>query len=241
MADLKTTAIIAAAGLGKRYGEGIRKQFQLLNGKPLLVHSIDRFEESELIKEIILVVPEDSINYCHREIVERFRFKKIAKIIPGREQRQHSVESGFNSVSSETDVVVIHDGVRPLVTVGLINRVIKECLQSGGAIAAVPMRDTVKKSSARNHIEGTLSRESLWLAQTPQAFKYDLLKTAYEKTANDGFLGTDEASLVEQLGIQIKLVPGSQTNIKITTREDLLLGELLLKDGRKLLEIENYE
>jgi 2-C-methyl-D-erythritol 4-phosphate cytidylyltransferase len=236
MSDLKVTAIIAAAGLGKRFGEGIKKQFMPLGGKPLLVYSIEGFEESELTKEIILVVPEDSINYCQREVVERFRFKKITKIIPGGEERRHSVKSGFNSISTETDVVVVHDGVRPFVTVSLINEVIKECLKSGGAIAAIPVTDTVKKSSDNNHIENTLSRETLWLAQTPQAFKYDLLKMAYEKTDINGFLCTDESSLVETLGTRIKLVQGSQINIKITTPEDLLFGELILKDGRKLLE-----
>jgi 2-C-methyl-D-erythritol 4-phosphate cytidylyltransferase len=241
MSDLKVSAIIAAAGLGKRFREVIKKQFMPFGGKPLIVYSIERFEESELIKEIILVVSEDSTSYCQREIVDRYRFKKVTKIIRGGEERQHSVKSGFDSISNDTDVVVVHDGVRPFVTVSLIDEVIRECLKSGGAIAAIPVTDTIKKSSAKNDIEDTISREALWLAQTPQAFRYDLLKMAYEKTAIDGFLGTDESSLVERLGVPIGLVPGSQINIKITTHEDLLLGELMLKDGRKLLENKRHE
>src|SRR3972149_69375 len=189
MLNLKVAAIIAAAGLGKRFGEGLRKQFQPLSGKPLIVYSIERFEESELINEIILVVPKDSIIYCQRKIKDKFQFKKITKIIPGGKERQQ----------------------------------------------------TVKKSSTKNHVEGTLSRDALWLAQTPQAFQYNVLKSAYEKTENDGFLGTDESSLVERIGIRVTLVAGSQTNIKITTKEDLLLGELVLKEGTRLLDNDQYD
>ncbi len=241
MFNLKVAAIIAAAGLGKRFGEGLRKQFQPLSGKPLIVYSIERFEESKLINEIILVVPKDSINYCQREIKDKFQFKKITKIIPGGKERQQSVKMGFNSVSSETDVVLIHDGVRPFVTARMIDEVIKESLNTGGAIAAIPVKDTVKKSSTKNHVERTLSRDALWLAQTPQAFQYNVLKSAYEKTENDGFLGTDESSLVERIGIRVTLVVGSQTNIKITTKEDLLLGELVFKERTRLLDNDRYD
>lgn len=241
MLNLKVAAIIAAAGLGKRFGEGLRKQFQPLSGKPLIVYSIERFEEFKLINEIILVVPKDSINYCQREIKDKFQFKKITKIIPGGKERQQSVKMGFNSVSSETDVVVVHDGVRPFVTARMIDEVVKESLNTGGAITAIPVKDTVKKSSTKNHVERTLSRDALWLAQTPQAFQYNVLKSAYEKTENDGFLGADESSLVERIGIRVTLVAGSQTNIKITTKEDLLLGELVFKERTRLLDNDQYD
>jgi 4-diphosphocytidyl-2-methyl-D-erithritol synthase len=136
---------------------------------------------------------------------------------------------GFNSLSDDAEIVAVHDGVRPFAGVDLIERVIKHAQEFGGAIAALPIKDTVKKSSHESYIEKTMSRNSLWLAQTPQAFKYELLKRAYDESEKQGFLGTDESSLVERLGVQVKLVEGSQINIKITTEEDLLLAELILK------------
>jgi len=230
MAYLKTAAIIAAAGWGRRFGGGVKKQFQLLSGKPVLAYSIERFEKTPLIGEIVLVVPEDSISYCHKEIVKKFGFKKVTKVIPGGEERRHSVERGFNSLSDETDVVLVHDAVRPFVTAEMIEEVVEEASRSGGAIVAMPVKDTVKKSSSEGYIETTIPREFLWLAQTPQAFRYDVLKRAYEELEK-GFIVTDESSLLERVGTQIKLVRGSEFNIKITTEEDLILGELILKEG----------
>ncbi|MER3446139.1 MAG: 2-C-methyl-D-erythritol 4-phosphate cytidylyltransferase [Candidatus Dadabacteria bacterium] len=232
MIKVKAAAIIAAAGWGKRFSVDRRKQFQPLDGKPVIAHSIERFEESPSVGEIILVVSEDSIVYCREEIVKKFQFKKIAGIIPGGEERQHSVKKGFSSISNETDIVIVHDGVRPFITVDLIEGSIKEALESGGAIVAVPVRDTVKESY-EGYIKRTLPRESLWLAQTPQAFRYDILKRAYEMSEEDGFLGTDESSLVERLGIRVKLIWGSQMNMKITTEEDLLMAELALKEIKR--------
>jgi 2-C-methyl-D-erythritol 4-phosphate cytidylyltransferase len=231
MTHLKTAAIIAAAGSGRRFGGEVKKQFQLLCGKPILSYSIESFQKSRLVAEIILVVPEDSVSYCHEEIVDKFGFKKVTKIISGGEERQNSVEIGFNSISDKTDIVVVHDGVRPFITVKTIEEVIKEAIKSGGAIAAIPVKDTVKKSSTENYIERTIPRDSLWLAQTPQAFRYDVLKRAIERAKEDGFIGTDESSLVERVDIRVKLVKGSEFNIKITTEEDLLFGELILKEG----------
>lgn len=230
MVKVKAAAIIAAAGWGKRFSVGKRKQFQPLGGKPVIVYSIERFEESPSVGEIILVVSEDSIGHCREEIVKKFQFKKIKEVIPGGEERQHSVKRGFSSISNKTDIVIVHDGVRPFVTVDMIEESIKEALKSGGAIVATPVKDTVKESS-EGYIQRTLPRESLWLAQTPQAFRYDVLKRAYKMSEEDEFLGTDESSLVERLGIRVKLIRGSQINIKITTEEDLLLAELALKAG----------
>lgn len=228
MFKVKATAIIAAAGLGKRFSLRNRKQFQPLGGKPVIVHSIERFEQSPSIGEIILVVSEDSIGYCREEIVKKFRFKKITRIVPGGEERQHSVNRGFSSISNETDIVIVHDGVRPFVTVDLIEKAVKGALESGGAIVGIPANDTVKESY-EGYIQRTLPRESIWLAQTPQAFRCDILKRAYEMSEWDGFLDTDESSLVERLGIKVKLVRGSQMNIKITTREDLRFAESALR------------
>jgi 2-C-methyl-D-erythritol 4-phosphate cytidylyltransferase len=238
MASLKTTAIIVAAGKGKRFGVGVKKQFQLLSGKPVIAHSIGCFEKSDSIGEIVLVVPEDSIDYCRKEIVEKFGFKKVTKVVPGGEERQDSVEKGFNSVSEDVDLVLIHDGVRPFVTLQLIDAVIKEAARSGAAIIAMPAKDTVKKISADGFIESTIPREFIWLAQTPQAFRYDVLKKAYGRIKGRASKFTDESSLVEEVGVRVKLVKGSLLNIKITTEEDLLLGELILKEGIYKNEIE---
>ncbi len=230
MSDPKTAAIVVAAGLGARFRGTVKKQFQNLFGKPVLSYSIEILESSSLVEEIVLVVPDDSIDYCHSEVIERFGFKKITKIIPGGKERRHSVERGFNSLSDKIDVVLIHDGVRPFINNRMVEEVIKEASISGGAIVAIPVKDTVKRSSPANYIETTISRESLWLAQTPQAFRHDVLRTAYEKL-EDGFIFTDESSLIERLGIRVKLVKGSEFNIKITTAEDLFLGELIFREG----------
>ena len=232
MASLKITAIIVAAGKGIRFGgEGVKKQFQLLSGKPVIAHSIECFEKSDSVGEIVLVVPEDSIDYCRKEIVEEFGFKKVTKVVPGGEERQDSVEKGFNSVSEDVDLVLIHDGVRPFVTLQLIDAVIKEAARSGAAIIAIPAKDTVKKTSADGFIESTIPRELICLAQTPQAFRYDVLKKAYRRIKGRASKFTDESSLVEEVGVRVRLVKGSLLNIKITTEEDLLLGELILKEG----------
>ncbi|MGH7889483.1 MAG: 2-C-methyl-D-erythritol 4-phosphate cytidylyltransferase [Thermodesulfobacteriota bacterium] len=230
MSDPKTAAIVVAAGLGTRFGGTVKKQFQNLFGKPVLSYSIEVLESSSTVEEIVLVVPDDSLAYSDREIIARFGFKKITKIIPGGKERRHSVERGFNSLSDKIDVVLIHDGVRPFINNRMVEEVIKEASISGGAIVAIPVKDTVKRSSPTNYIETTISRESLWLAQTPQAFRHDVLRTAYEKL-EDGFIFTDESSLIERLGIRVKLVKGSEFNIKITTEEDLLLGELIFREG----------
>jgi len=230
MSDVKTSAIIVAAGLGSRFRGTVKKQFQNLLGKPVLSYSIETLESSPLVEEVVLVVPDDSIDYCHSEVIGRFGFKKITKVIPGGKERRHSVERGFNSLSDEIDVVLVHDGVRPFINIRMVEEVIKEASISGGAIVAIPVKDTLKRCSTANYIETTIPRESLWLAQTPQAFRYEVLKRAYEKM-EDGFIFTDESSLIERLGIRVKLVKGSEFNIKITTQEDLLLGELIFREG----------
>lgn len=230
MADIRVSAIITAAGLGKRFGGGLPKQFTLLDGKPVLLYSIEAFSKSELIGEIVLVVPEDWVSHTQKDIVEKFGISKVKKILPGGTERQQSVEHGFHSLSGEPEIVAVHDGVRPLVTVEIIETVIHEASKCGAAVAALPLNDTIKKSSPHGFIENTVPRDSLWFAQTPQAFRHDILKNAYVKASEDGFTGTDESLLVERTGVDVKLVQGSPYNIKITTREDLRMGELILKE-----------
>jgi 2-C-methyl-D-erythritol 4-phosphate cytidylyltransferase len=228
---MRVSAIITAAGEGKRFGEELPKQFTLLNGKPVLYYSVDVLSRSHLVSEIVLVVHEDWVSFTREKVVEKFGFEKVKKIVEGGRERQDSVKNGLDAVSAESQVVAVHDGVRPFTSPGLINSVINEASWSGAAIAALPLNDTIKRASPHQYIEHTVPRESLWFAQTPQAFKCDILRQAYAKAAEDGFLGTDESFLVERIGVKVKLIPGSLYNIKITTPEDLQFGELILKNG----------
>jgi len=235
MADMKAAVIITAGGLGKRFvGEGdklLPKQFIPLSTKPLIVYSIQSFERSKFISEIILVVPDKWVEYTQAEIVDKFNIKKVSKVIAGGAERQESVRNGFSTLSTKPEIVAVHDGVRPFVSVEIIDEVITEAANSGGAIAAIPVTDTIKQSSPEHIIENTVPRNKTWFAQTPQAFKYEILKEAFEKASEDGYLGTDEAELVERLGREVKLVLGSKNNIKITTPEDIKLAELILASG----------
>ncbi len=228
MANIRASAVIAAAGQGKRFGDGLPKQFLPLRGKPVLAYSVETFSKSDLIGEIIIVVPEDWARAVKTDIVDRLSIPKVTKIIPGGPERQDSVLNGFNSLSGTPDVVAVHDGARPLVSLELLEEVIRQASACGAALAALPSNDTIKKSSPEMYVDSTVPRESLWFAQTPQAFRYEVLKNALSKAADDRFTGTDESLLVERTGVRVKIVKGSPYNIKITTPEDLALGELIL-------------
>lgn len=228
MANIRASAVIAAAGQGKRFGDGLPKQFLPLRGKPVLAYSVETISKSDLIGEIIIVVPEDWARAVKTDIVDRFSIPKVTKIIPGGPERQDSVLNGFNSLSGTPDVVAVHDGARPLVSLELLEEVIRQASACGAALAALPSNDTIKKSSPEMYVDSTVPRESLWFAQTPQAFRYEVLKNALSKAADDRFTGTDESLLVERTGVRVKIVKGSPYNIKITTPEDLRLGELIL-------------
>lgn len=228
---MSVSAIITAAGEGKRFGEELPKQFTLMSGKPVIYYSIDMLSRSGLISEIVLVVPENWVSFAKERIVDKFGFEKVKKVVEGGAERQDSVKKGLDAVSSECEVVAVHDGVRPFASVGLIDSVIHEASRSGAALAALPLIDTIKRATPHQYVETTVPRDSLWFAQTPQAFKCDILRQAYIKASADGFVGTDESLLVERTGANVKLIPGSLYNIKITTREDLSFGELILKNG----------
>lgn len=227
MADMTASAIITAGGKGIRFGGEAPKQFAALGGKPLLAHSVEAFSSLDVIGEIVLVAPEDWIEYAEREIAG-IAGSKVSRVVLGGPERQHSVENGFSALSGSPDVIVIHDGVRPFAEPSLIEEVIREAFRHGAALAALPVGDTVKKSGPSGLVEATIPRDALWLAQTPQAFRHGLLKEAFDRARADGFVATDEALLAERIGVSVKLVAGSPYNIKITTREDLVLGELIL-------------
>jgi len=226
---MKADAIIISAGKGQRFMEGRKKQFFSLGEKPILAHTLDRFDSCPLIRSILLVIGQEDQAYCLEEIVEKFHYKKVSQIIPGGKRRQDSVRNGLEGLSGDPEIIVIHDGVRPFVTREMIEESIRSASRFGATIIAMPVKDTIKMAGPDGMVLKTLERESLWQAQTPQTFQAPLIREAYMKAEEDGFIGTDDASLVERLGKKIHILPGSYSNIKITTQEDLMLANLILK------------
>ncbi len=227
---MRRIALIPAAGMGKRMGAGVNKQYLLLNGKPIVAHTIALFDTAPFIDDIYLVIPEPEIPYCCEHVVERYGFAKVRRIVPGGAERQNSVLNGLRAreEGGDDDLVLIHDGVRPFVPLHVLERALEVAQFHDGALVAVPAKDTIK-SVADGIVTGTPPREGLWLAQTPQAFRYGVIRAAHEIAEAEGFLGTDDAMLVERLGKDIHVVLGDYRNIKITTPEDLILAEAFLK------------
>ncbi len=224
---MKVTAIIPAAGEGKRLNA--KKQFIELLGKPLLLTTASVFEECQAVDEIIVVVGEKDIELA-KDILKSL--KKVKSVIAGGVKRQDSVYNGLKEVVRETedDLVLIHDAARPLITREIVASAIDEAKVSGAAVVGVPAKDTVKTvDEARNVIE-TLEREKIWLVQTPQVFRYDLIKEAHERASRVKYTATDDSKLVERLGISVKMVMGSYENFKITTKEDIVTAEAVLKE-----------
>ncbi len=218
-------AIVTAGGIGSRMGADIPKQYLHLSGVPILGRTLMIFEEHPEIDFVVLTTPKGQVDHCLYQIVQRYGLGKVRKVVEGGDKRQTSVLNGLR-FAQDSDFVVIHDGVRPLVKASVISGSIEKAKLYGSAIAACPVRDTVKKSDG--FIVGTLPREDLWLAHTPQTFRTSLILEAHEKALADGFTGTDDASLVERLGLKVAIVPDSDYNIKITSPQDLAVAEKLL-------------
>jgi len=230
MSDFKAFALIPAAGMGKRMGASINKQYLQMGGLPIVARTISVFEQAPFIAEIYLVIPADEIPYCREHVVEACGFRKVAEIIPGGKERQNSVMNGLNAISrraSGDDVVLIHDGVRPFIGPELLRESIEVARNSDGALVAVPAKDTIKVVRDGIIID-TPPRETLWQAQTPQSFRFGIIFEAHLAAEREGFMGTDDASLVERRGGHIRVVAGDYRNIKITTPEDLILAEAFL-------------
>jgi 2-C-methyl-D-erythritol 4-phosphate cytidylyltransferase len=226
---MKTEAVIVSAGKGLRFMVGKKKQFLLLADKPVLAHTLNKFEACPLVHAIHLVVSEEDMDYCLKEIVEKYRYRKILQVVPGGERRQESVKNGIDALSKDADIVVIHDGVRPLVTKEMIEESVRSAIEYQAVVVAMPVKDTIKMVSPDKKVLKTLDRESLWQVQTPQTFRAGLIREAFYRATEDGFVGTDDASLVERLGVKVHVLPGSYTNIKITTPDDLILAKLFLQ------------
>ena len=224
--------MITAGGKGQRMQSPTAKQFLLLGGKPILAQTIAVFEACPVVDEIFVIAPQDEMAKVQTEIIEKYQYKKVLKVVRGGRMRQQSVWNGLRAIKSDCSWVVVHDGVRPLITSELIEDGLKEARLTGAAIVAVPARDTVKRLPPGGKLQ-TLPREEIWLAQTPQIFEFSLLHRAYQKADQDQFTGTDDASLVERLGQPVSLIPGDYRNIKITSPEDLTIAETLRTKGRK--------
>jgi len=226
---MKADAVIVSAGKGHRFMKGKKKQFHFLEGKPILAHTLDKFETCPLIRSILLVVGQEDMDYCLKEVIEAYRFQKVSQIVPGGKRRQESVKNGIDALQKDADIVAIHDGVRPFVTKAMIEDSIHSAVRYGAVVLAMPVKETIKMSNPDGTVLKTLDRESLWQIQTPQTFQVNIIKEAYYRATENGFMGTDDSSLVERLGVKVHILPGSYTNIKITTPDDLLLANLFLK------------
>jgi len=227
------SVIIAAAGKGTRMNSDINKQYINICGVPVLARSIGVFQECKLINEIIVVVNKDDIIFCKKNIIDTYEFTKVTQIVAGGDSRQKSVLNGLNAVNKDTEIVLIHDGARPFVKQEIIIDSITSAMNFGAACVAVPVKDTIKRSvgkDGQDFITETIPRETLWLVQTPQAFRYSLIREAHIKAYEEGFEGTDDSILVERLGVPVKIVMGRYDNIKITTWEDLIIGEAILSN-----------
>jgi len=235
MTAFKAFALIPAAGMGKRMGAAINKQYLQLGGLPILAHTLSVFENSPEITGVCLVSPADEISFCREQVVEACGFKKVIEIVPGGRERQHSVMNGLRALKrhvSDVDVVVIHDGVRPFISPELLQESIAVARCNDGALVAVPAKDTIK--TVRNgFVIDTPERETLWQAQTPQSFRFGVICEAHQNAEETGFTGTDDASLVERRKGQVRIVRGDYCNIKITTPEDLILAEAFLSASRQ--------
>jgi len=219
----RISAIVVAAGKGKRFGSS--KQFVLLKGKPVLDHCLERLEAHKDISEIILVLRNRKFERRYLE-----HYSKISAIANGGRRRQNSVISGFNRIDQKnTDIVLVHDGVRPLITGDLLDRVIDAAQKKGAAVPVIPLKDTLKLVKGKDVLR-TVARTGLFRVQTPQGFSYEVLKKALDKAVEDDYYGTDEAVLVERTGIEICAVEGDPRNIKVTTPDDIIIAEAFLED-----------
>lgn len=222
--------VIPAAGQGKRMKAGKNKLFLELSGVPIIVYTLRVFDEDPQCTGIILAINPDE-EEIFANLIATYKLKKIKQLIPGGKERQQSVYNGIKVIDAETDIVLVHDGARPFIHHTLINQLSEAAMTHGGAVLAVPVKDTIKKA-ADNIVVETVERSSLWAVQTPQAFRVPLLTKAHETADSEGFLGTDDASLLERINEPVIIIEGEYDNIKITTQEDLYFAEAILQKQR---------
>ena len=222
-------AVIPAAGSGTRMGLKKTKQFIDLGGKPLLAVTLSHFQRCDLVDRIVVVVSQDNVDYCIREIVDRYKLSKVFKVIAGGKRRQDSVRKGVEAVANSCRWVLIHDGVRPLFTNGLIERVIKAGKDFRAVITGLPVKETVKEIDGQGRVMRSVDRRPLWLIQTPQIFMWEDINLAHQKALkHDWEEATDDAFLIEKMGINVKIIEGEENNIKVTTPNDLDIARFII-------------
>lgn len=221
----KTAAIVPAAGTGKRMGKDVPKQFLSIQGKPIFIYTLEVLDRCRMVDEVVLVMAPDHLERA-REHIEEFGVRKVTQVIAGGRERQDSVMNGLQNLT-QVSVVLVHDGVRPFATEKQVKAVIQMVRKHGAAIVAVPAKNTIKRVD-NGRVEVTLNRDLLWQVQTPQGFRFDLLKQAYEQAYADKCYMTDDSALVERLGHTVHIVEGDYRNIKITSPEDLAVAEAYL-------------
>lgn len=225
----KVTVLIPAAGAGKRMQSSTAKQFLPLGDRPVLAHTLAAFQRSAEIDEIIPILSEEEQQSCREQIIDPFGISKARRIVAGGKERQDSVYNGLRQLDPDTDVVLVHDGVRPFVTGEMIRECVLRARRGDCVAVGVPVKDTVKLVDAKGRVRETLDRSKLWAIQTPQAFPARILLSAYEAAYKRRGTATDDAMLVEREGGRVTIIMGSYENIKITTPDDLLLAEEILK------------
>lgn len=230
---MRVNAVVLAAGRGTRMGTTIPKPFLLLGGRPLILHTLDRFLQTQTVRKVILVTAETEVSRCREALQLDTRLRELECVLEiGGARRQDSVDNGLSRLDSDCEIVVIHDGVRPFVSPGIIDHCVELALKNGAVAVGVPVRDTIKVVSTDRRILETPPRESLWEVQTPQVFRKEIIREAYERARQKGIEATDDATLVEHLGKDVILVEGQRSNLKITGPEDLLLAEIMLREGK---------
>jgi 2-C-methyl-D-erythritol 4-phosphate cytidylyltransferase len=242
---MRIAVILPAAGMGTRMGKSSaertgtsRKQFMLLDNSPILMHTVRKFAGSPRITDIVVAVRAEDLGWVGEMLAAEFPGSRV-RVVEGGDSRQQSVENALASLGPDTDLVAVHDAVRPFIDLETIHSALDEAAETGAAIVGVPAVDTVKQVSRgteKVRIRATLPREKLVMAQTPQVFRYEILTRAFQSAREDGFVGTDESSLVERMDVEVSVVPGSDRNIKITKPGDMHLANLFLREetGREV-------
>lgn len=230
--DLKAIVLIPAAGSGRRMGTATSKQYLQLHGKPLLAHTIALFDQHPLVEAIYPIVPEDDSDYCRREILDKYRFTRVRRLVTGGKERQDSVRNGLKALAEDgydqpERPILIHDGARPLFNPNLLPALLDDISAGGACIVAVPAKDTIKQV-IQGQIVASPLRDQLWQAQTPQGFRFDILHKAFQQQDCNSVPATDDAALVAAAGYRVRVLAGEDRNIKITTPVDLLIATALL-------------
>lgn len=210
-------------------GKAVAKQFLPLGDRPLLAHTLLVFQRSDDIDEIIPILSQEDMEHCLRDVIEAYRITKVRTLVTGGKERQDSVLNGIRKLGTDTEVVVVHDGVRPFVSGEMIRQCVTLARQGQSVTVGVPIKDTIKEVDEQGRVQRTLERNRLWAIQTPQAFPAELLRAAHEESVKSGRSGTDDATLVEYAGGPVRVIMGSYENIKITTPEDLVIAEEILR------------